>query len=69
MALRGHEGHGKKDGQHDYASQPRFGVPGEREKALIIKKVVSEDSDAQKMPGKGVPPGRDRHNPSYIPGV
>ena len=69
MALREHYGHGEKHRQNDYASQPGFGVPGEREKALIIKKVVSEDSDAQKMPGKGVPPGRDRHNPSYIPGV
>ena len=69
MALRGHYGHGEKHGQHDYASQPWFGVPGESEKALIIKEVVSEDSDAQKMPGEGAPPGRDRQNPGYIPGV
>ena len=69
MALRGHYGQGKKHGQHDYASQPRFGVPGKSEKALIIKEVVSEDSDAKKMPGEGAPPRRDWQNPSYIPGV
>src|SRR5436305_12633952 len=69
MALRHHYDHGKKHGQNDYASQPRFGVPGEREKALIIKEVVSENSDAQTMPGKGASPGRDRQNPSYIPGM
>jgi len=68
MALRDH-GHGEKDGQHDYPPQPRFGVPGESEKALVIKEVVSEDSDTQKMPGEGAPPGRDRHNPSHIPGI
>ena len=69
MALRCHYGHGKQHGQHDYASQPGFGVPWEREKALIIKEVVSEDSDTQKMPGEGAPPRRDWQNPSYIPGV
>ena len=69
MTLRGHYDHGEKHGQHDYASQPRFGVPGEREKALIIKEVVSEDSDTQKMPGKGTSPGRDWQNPSYVPSI
>src|SRR5207249_4799589 len=54
---------------HDHTSQPRLGVPGESEKALIIKEIVSEDSDAQKMPGEGAPPGRDRQNPGHIPGV
>jgi len=69
MVLRGHYDHGEKHGQHDYASQPWFGVPGESEKALIIKEVVSENSDTQKMPGEGAPPGCDRQNPSHIPGV
>src|SRR5947208_1389290 len=49
MPLRGHYGHGEKHGQHDYASQPWFGVPGKSEKALIIKEVVSENSDTHKM--------------------
>ena len=35
---------------------------GKSEKALIIKEVVSEDSDAKKMPGEGAPPRRDWQN-------
>src|SRR5205823_12016935 len=69
MVLRGHYDHGEKHGQHDYASQPWFGVPGESEKALIIKEVVSENSDTQKMPGEGAPPRSHWQNPSHIPGV
>src|SRR5205823_1879016 len=59
-ALERHYRHCEKDRQHNHASQPRFGVPGECEQAFIIKEIIGENRYRQKMPGKSAPPGGDR---------
>ena len=60
MTLERHRRHREKNGQHNHASQPRFGVPGKSKQAFIIKEVIGENRYCQKMPGKSAPPGRDR---------
>src|SRR4029077_17247297 len=52
-ALCRHYNHSEEDGTPDHPSQPRLSVPGKSEKPLVIEEVISENSDGQKMPGKG----------------